>query len=402
MPTYTYKAIDQAGAPTTGKLVAESEMELIEALEKRGCFLVESSCKGASFTARKVYRGSVRPRELIDFTYNLILILNSGIPIREGLLEMAEEFENPGFKRVLVDLGNRINSGSTLTDAMATYPKIFNTTYTSIVSAGEASGSLEEVLEKLCKFLEWREENKGQIIQAAIYPAILCLAVVGLIVLLLTFLLPRIAGIFEKSTVELPKPTLILLQLSDILVNQWPIILGGLGAVVTTFIVMSRFDQGRYIIDSMKLRIPFFGTLMRQVAAANFCQSLATMTHAGLALPKALHIVSKVLNNKVLERAVLSTQVRVEEGMSMSEAIKEVGVFQPLVVRLVSIGEETGNLESALAHVTAYYDRVVPQAVKRFMAMVEPCIILFAGATVGFIILCTLLPIFRLLKAVKG
>ena len=402
MPTYTYKAIDENGAPTNGKLVATDEVELLEALEKRGYFLLESSSKGESFTGRKVYGGGIRARELIDFTHNLILVLSSGIAIREGLLEMAEEFENPGFRKVLQDIGNRINAGATLADAMAVYPKIFNITYTSIVAAGEASGSVEEVLRKLVTFLEWREENKGLIVQASIYPAILFLAVVGLVVLLLTFLLPRIANIFEKSTVELPTPTKVLLQMSDFLIHHWPIMIGAIGAVVASWIIAGRTEGGRYFLDGFKLRIPFFGTLMRHVCAANFCQSLSTMTHAGISLPKALGIVSKVVNNKVIERAVLSTRVRVEEGLSLSEAIREVAVFQPLVVRLISVGEETGNLEEALGHISAYYDRVVPQAVKRFMAMIEPAIILFAGATVGFIILCTLLPIFRLIKAVKS
>lgn len=402
MPTYSYKALDAQGKATSGKLVANDEVELIEALEKRGCFLLESSAKSEMFSSRKVYRGSIRRRELIDFTHNLVLILTSGIPIREGLLEMSGEFENPGFRKVLVDVGNRINAGSTLADAMAQYPKIFDTTYTSVVSAGEASGSLDEVLAKLAAFLEWGEENKGVIVQASIYPALLFTAVIGLVVLLLTFLLPRIAGIFEQSTVELPRPTVILLSMSDFLLVQWPLIIGALGAIVTAYILAGRTENGKHFIDNAKLHIPFFGALIRHVSAANFCQSLSTMTHAGLSLPKALGIVSKVVRNKVIERAILGTQVRVEEGMSLSEAIKEVGVFQPLVVRLISIGEETGNLEEALGHISKYYDRVVPQAVKRFMALIEPAIILFAGATVGFIILCTLLPIFRLLKAVKG
>lgn len=402
MPKFSYKAIDEAGKAHSGTLVCENEVELIEQLEQRGCYLLESAEKSRQFSSNKVYRGSIRPRELIDFTHNLVLVLTSGIPIREGLIEMSQEFENPGFRKVLADVGNRINAGSTLTDAMAEYPKIFNQTYTNVVAAGEASGSLDEVLRKLVVMLEWREENKGLIVQASIYPAVLCTAVIGLIVLLLTFLLPRIAGIFEQSTVELPRPTVILLAMSDFLIHQWQIIVGALGALVTGFIVAGRTHQGAYFIDAAKLRIPFFGTLIRHVAAANFCQSLATMTHAGLGLPKALGIVSKVVKNRVIERAVLGTQIRIEEGMSLSEAIKEVGVFQPLVVRLISIGEETGNLEEALGHITSYYDRIVPQAVKRFMALVEPAIILFAGGTVGFIILCTLLPIFRLLKAVKS
>jgi len=402
MPTFTYKAIDDTGGTTSGTLVASSEMELIEALEKRGCYLLESSARKDRSANKRAYRGGISARELIDFTHNLTLVLSSGIPIREGLIEMAEEFENVGFRRALEDVGDRINSGATLTDAMAVYPKIFNGTYVAVVSAGEASGSLEEVLRKLVIYLEWREENKGLIIQASIYPAILFLAVIGLVVLLLTFLLPRIAGIFAQSTVELPKPTAFLLGVSDVLVNQWPILVGALGAVVGTVVLLGRSEQGRFYLDNLKLRIPFFGNLIRQTSAANFCQSLATMTHAGLSVPKALGIVSRVVKNKVLERAILSTQVRVEEGMSLSEAIKEVGVFQPLVVRLVSIGEETGNLEEALQHVTDYYDRIVPKAVKRFMAMIEPAIILLAGVTVGFIILATILPIFRLLKAVKS
>ena len=403
MPTFSYKAIDDKGNATSGRLVAIDNIELVKALEERGCYLLQSSTVSEETSSNKrVYRGGVRPRELIDFTHNLILVLSSGIPIREGLIELSNEFDNPGFKRVIRDIGNRINGGATLTDAMSVYPKIFPVTYTSVVAAGEASGSLDKVLGKLANFLEWREENKGMIVQAAIYPAILSLAVVGLVVLLLTFLLPRIANIFEQSSVDLPTPTKILLATSDYLINDWMYIVGALGALVFGVILAGSTTSGRLLIDGLKLKIPFFGRLIRQTSAANFCHSFGTMTHAGISIPKALYFVSRVMKNKVLERAVLGTQVRVEEGMPISEAMKEVDVFPPLVVRLVSIGEETGNLELALGHVTEYYDRIVPQAVKRFMALVEPAIILLAGGMVGFIILCTLLPIFRLLKAVKG
>jgi type II secretory pathway component PulF len=401
VPTFRYKAIDAAGHSAGGRLSARTEADLAALLDGLGLFLVTASVTDGPRRARRVHGAGITRRELISFTHNLVLLFSSGVPLLDGLKELVGEVENPSFAKVLDDLRSRLEDGDSLSQAMSRYPRVFPATYVAMVQAGEASGEMERVLSKVVAHLEWQEENKGVIVQALIYPCILLLAVIGLVLLLLTFLLPRIAAVFERARVELPKPTQILLAISSFLVTQWPYLVGGLLAVIVTYVILRHTRAGRLWIDGALLRVPFFGELCRKVGAATFCHTMGILTQSGVAVPAALEIVSKVLKNAVIARGVVHASVAIQEGRTLTESIKETGVFQPLVIRMMGVGERTGNLEEALGKVNEYYDRVVPQAVKRCVALLEPAIIVVAGIVVGFIILCTLLPIFRLMQAVK-
>ncbi len=400
MIQYKYKAIGTAGTPEDGVMAADGPLDLASRLERSGLLLLSQSEIGSEKRAA-VYTGAIPRKELIAFTHHLIILSSSGIPILTGVKDIADETIDEGFQTVLRDLHFRLEQGESLSEAMANYPKIFDESYVSVVQAGESSGALEAVLANLVRYLEWQEENKNVIVQATIYPAILGVAVIGLIVLLLTFLMPRIAGIFLKARIDLPGITIALMAASDFLVHHgWKVAAGIVGLVVA-YKLWRRTEKGRFLSDGWKLKIPFFGELMRKIGAANFCYTLATLYSAGMALPAALTIVSKVLKNAVLSSAVLRAQKAVEEGRSLSEGVKSAGVFQPLVVRMLAVGEETGHLEKALGNVNRFYDRAVPQAVRKFIAILEPAIIIVAGLVVTTIIMATLLPIFRLFKAVK-
>jgi type IV pilus assembly protein PilC len=401
MPTFKYKAIDCNGRQSSGSLAARTEGDLAAELESLGLFLLTASTAESAARSKRAYGGGVSRRELISFSHDLVLLFSSGVPLLEGLKELVAEVDNPNFARVLDDVRQRLEDGDSLSQAMERYPRVFPDTYVAMIKAGEASGSMEKVLANVVAHLEWQEENKGIIVQALIYPSILFVAVIGLILMLLTFLLPRIANVFEQARVELPKPTLILLAISHFLVTYWPFLVGGIAGFVTSFVVARRTRKGRLAIDGAMLRVPFFGELARKVGAATFCHTLAVLTQAGVAVPQALEIVAKVLKNAVLSAAVTRASSRIMEGGTLTDSIKESNVFQPLVIRMMGVGERTGNLEEALTKVNEYYDRIVPQAVKRFVALLEPTIIVFAGIVVGFIVLCTLLPIFRLMQAIK-
>lgn len=400
MMQYKYRAISPAGTPEEGVMAADGPLDLAARLEKSGALLLSQTEMAAAKTS--VYSGAITRKELIAFTHHLIILGSSGIPILTGLKDIAEETQDEGFQTVLKDMHSRLEQGESLSEAMANYPKIFDESFVSVVKAGESSGALEAVLANLVRYLEWQEENKNVIVQATIYPAILGVAVVGLIVLLLTFLMPRIAGIFLKARIDLPGITIALMAASDFLVNHGYKLAIGLVAAVVGYKLWRRTERGRYLSDGWKLKIPFFGELMRKIGAANFCYTLSTLYSAGMSLPNALPIVAKVLKNAVLSTAVMKALRSVEEGRSLSEGIRQAEVFQPLVVRMLAVGEETGNLEKALGNVNRFYDRAVPQAVKKFIAILEPVIIVVAGVVVTMIIMATLLPIFRLFKAVKS
>jgi type II secretory pathway component PulF len=401
MMQFKYRAITPQGTPEEGVMSAEGPLDLAARLERSGALLLSHTEMAAAKKAG-VYSGGIPRKELIEFTHHLIILGSSGIPILTGLKDIADETADEGFQTVLRDVHSRLEQGESLSDAMANYPKIFDDSYVSVVKAGESSGALEAVLTNLVRYLEWQEENKNVIVQATIYPTILGVAVIGLIVLLLTFLMPRIAGIFTKARIELPGITIALMAASDFLVHHGYKVAIGLVAAAVAYKLWRRTERGRFVSDGWKLKIPFFGELMRKIGAANFCYTLSTLYGAGMALPAALPIVAKVLKNAVLSGAVLRALRSVEEGRSLSEGVRQADVFQPLVVRMLAVGEETGNLEKALGNVNRFYDRAVPQAVKKFIAILEPLIIVVAGLVVTMIIMATLLPIFRLFKAVKS
>ncbi|MFO0981233.1 MAG: type II secretion system F family protein [Planctomycetota bacterium] len=400
MPTFQYKAIDSTGHKREGQLLARDKVELGRALGQMGLVLMKAISLDERESGKK-YRGSISNRELIDFSHHLIMIFTSGIPLMVGLRDIRTDIANENFRKVVTDVERSVEAGQPLSEAFAGYPRIFDATYVSILRAGEESGEIEKMLTQLVEHLEWRESTKGTIVQAMIYPCILMVAVIGLIVLLLTLLLPKLAAMYAKVRVELPKPTQILIKISNFLVTDWPYLLGGIGLTIVAYIATNSTRKGKYKIDSFKLRIPFFGPLIRKSQAAQFCHTLVTLYESGVALPKALGIVAAVLKNSVLADAVRKTITAVEEGKPMSESFKASNVFQPLVVRMVAAGEQTGELGSALGRVNKFYDREVPAAVKKFVAAMEPAIIVVAGVSVGFILLCTLLPIFRLISAIK-
>jgi type IV pilus assembly protein PilC len=401
MHTFAYQAIDERGKPVSGEMAAETELSLGQELEGLGLFLVRARATDAD-KQQAVFKGKIPTRELIDLTHHLIMIFESGIPLIEGLRDIETESPNEELRKVIHDIRLRVEGGETLSQSFAHYPRIFDNSYLNIISAGEASGAVESVLHQLVEHLEWKEQTKGIVVQAMIYPLILLVAIVGLVVVLLTFLLPRIGGVYRKMKIELPKPTQMLLALSDFLVAQWLLLIVlGVG-IVLAYMATNKTPRGKLAIDGIKLKIPVFGDLIQKTEAALFCHTLSTLFNAGVALPQALTIVSTVLKNSVMALSVRKTVDDIQGGKAMSEAIRQHGGFQPLVVRMISAGEKTGDLGNALLRVNKFYDREVPLKVKKALSLLEPMLILSSGAVVGFIVFCTLLPIFRLFSAMRG
>ncbi|MEW6744578.1 MAG: type II secretion system F family protein [Planctomycetota bacterium] len=401
MPLFEYRAIDHAGKRRVGRLAANHQGALASHLDNLGLILVKAR-EVAAHGGRFRSGGPVSLKDLISFTHHLVMLFSSGVPIIAGIRAIKEEMQADAMKPVLDDIEARLEAGQSLSESFAAHPKIFDRTYLSILAAGEESGALDQVMTRLLEHLEWRAETRGKVGQALIYPAILSLAVIGLIVLLLTFMLPRIAGVYDKLRVDLPKPTVMLLDLSKFMQHNWAMLLIGVAGTLFAVVAANRLPSGRLCFDRLKLRMPVFGPLIRKSQAAQFCHTLATLYEAGVALPRSLSIVAATLNNRVLGQAVAQSATDITEGRMLGESLRASGVFQPLVIRMVQTGEEMGDLGGALGRVNRFYDREVPQAVKKMIALMEPIIIVFAGASVAFIVLCTLLPIFRLFSALRG
>lgn len=399
MPSFQYAAVDRLGIQIKGTAEAPSRNDLEEILSARGFTLVSAQAKAPR--NNKVRNVSIKRKDLVDLTHNLAILEASGVPLFEGLTDLAEQVENPQLKAIFSELVSDVGRGKPLSEAMGRYPSVFPPIYVHVVRAGEQSGALDQVLQRLAEHLEWRDSVRGLVKQMLIYPTILFTAVTGLVVFLLTFLIPRLIGIYASSGVKLPVPTRVLITTAGFLQAHWIWLATLAFLAITTLIVACNLPAGRLVVDSILLRIPWIGTVVRKVSAAQFAATLSTLYRAGVDLQQAMDITASVVENAAMARAVRQAKDKIIGGTPLSEAVKSTNQFQPLVTRMIAIGERAGRLEEALGKVVAFYDREVPAAVKRFMAIIEPGITIFAGLVVGFIVLCAILPIFKLFEALK-
>jgi len=398
MPVFKYRAVDNNGKGVSGVLPAENEQALQTHLKQMRLYLI--SAKETKPQKEFRFGGRVKRRELITFTVHLQTIISAGVPIIQGLNDLIEQTGNAHFKRILEDVRASIQAGSSLSEALGKYPKAFSALYVSVIRAGEASGNLESVLKDLTLFLEWQEEIISSIRQATIYPIIVLTAVIGLVVLLMTFVFPRFMVIFEKANVPLPLPTRIVMAISHFLVHDWGYIIIGLILFIILFRIFIKTDTGRHAIDRLKLRIPIFGKLILKINLSRFAHYLGSLIRAGIDITQSLVIVEKVIGNVILADIIRLMRARVQAGEFMSDTLREYPEFPPLVVRMISIGESSGNLEDTLSKVSTFYDREVPVTIKKVFAIFEPLIIVFLASIVLLMALSMFLPLYQMMGVI--
>ncbi len=398
MPAFKYKAVDQSGKRVSGVLYAENEQDLQDSLRGMRLYLVEAKETKPSQEIRLWKK--VKRKDLLTFTVHLQTIVSAGIPIIQGLGDLIEQTNNQTFKKVLEDVRAAIQSGSTLSEALERHPKAFSNLFVSVIRAGEASGNLDSVLKDLISFLEWQEEIISSIRQATIYPIIVLTAVTGLVILLMTFVFPRFSIIFEKANVPLPLPTRIVMGVSHFLVHDWGYLIGALIILAFLFHIFSKTDTGRHLIDRLKLRIPVFGNLILKINLSRFSHYLGTLIRAGIDITQALRIVENVIGNVIISDIIRLVRARVQAGEFMSDTLKEHPEFPPLVVRMISIGETSGNLEETLGKVSTYYDREVPVTIKKVFAVFEPLVIVFLASIVLLMALSMFLPLYQMMGVI--
>lgn len=403
MPVFSYKARDAAGRETEGVLEAENSGVLVERLGELGYVVTKvSKARGKDTKKRKVRSARVKQRELITFTIHLGTVISAGVPLLTGLQDLTRETEKPGFKRVIQDITNQVENGAMLADAMSVHPTVFSKLYVSMVRAGEATGRVDEVLERLVPYMEWQEQLKGQIREALAYPAVVMTVISGVIVFLFVFPIPRFAAIFKKYDMKLPLPTRIVIGISNFMLNYG---FYTLGLLIILFFVLralvKKTKTGRRIWDATKLKLPLFGTLIRKVALSRFSHTMSALYRAGVEITECLRIVEQVIGNVVLGKVVREAHDRIRAGGSMPEALAESGEFPSLVLRMVAIGDETGELDMTLEKVSIYYDREVPYTIRRIFAIAEPLMIVSMGTIVGTVAMSVFLPLYGMIAFIK-
>lgn len=396
MPVYTFQAVTEAGAIEKGQLNAQDELALEKALAKRHLALLrarEGFAAGGS-------RARIKPRELAELARYVSITCKGGLSLVESLEDFAQQSQLPNVKRVLAEVVKDVRDGLTLSESMARHPRAFDEGVLALTRAGEASGHMDDVMRRLAEQLEFQLEVKSKIKGALIYPCILGTAVIGLIILLITFLLPKIVGMLVQNDVKLPGPTQALLDLSRFITGNWLLLIVGIGSAIAGLKFFARTRTGGVLLNRMLLGIPALGKLAKMGSETRFVATLRTLIVAGVEAVGALEMAAESCGAPYLSSRLRGASVRLREGRTFSEALRETRVVHPLVLRMAQLGERTGKMDESLGTCVDYFSAEVPKAVRKAIALLEPTIICFAGMTVGFILLATLMPVFSMYASV--
>ncbi len=399
MATYVYRARDASGRLIEGTLSAEEPRELTQKLSELGLLLIDYK-EGRVRESSTVYLGRVKRREVILFTVHLATSVEAGVPVIQAIGDYAAETENRQFKGILEDVERQIMAGTTMSSALEKHPKAFGELYSAVISTGEASGNLDQVLRDLVGFLEWQEELNGQVKQAAIYPAFLGAMILGVVVLMMVFTVPKFVTILHSFNVQLPAPTRFLIALSGFFVNYWFFFVFLPVAIVLTYSLTRRTSDGRFFWDSLKLKIPLFGKLFQKIVLSRFAHYFSMLFSSGIGVLEIFAIIQRVVANEVVRRMIGRVSDRVERGSSIYDALVKEKLVPSLVLRMISVGEKTGSMDNSLKKVSQYYDREVPLTIRKMFAVFEPLMIIFMGGVVLFIALSIFLPIYRLTSTI--
>ncbi len=400
MPSFVYKARMMTGSSTEGVVEAPDQRAAIEHLRSQK--LIPLEIKEATKSLADIVasinflKPKVSPRELVLFSRQLSTLVSAGVPLVQGLTILEDQVETKVFKKVIHAIREDIEAGQSITDALKKHPDAFEELYVSMIRAGEVGGILDVILERLSSYLEAAEALKGKVKGAMMYPIIVSTIAGGVTLFLIMGVIPTFTKIFASFGAELPGPTQFLINLSDFLRNFWYVVFM---TPVGLFIAVKQYaktEQGHRNLDALLLKLPVFGLLLRKVAVAKFTRTLGTLIKSGVPILQALETVAKTSGNKVIEIAIMTSRESVKEGERIATPLRKSNVFPPMVVQMVAIGEETGNLDAMLAKIADFYDQEVDTAVKALTSMIEPVIIVVMGVIIGFIVVAMFLPMFEL------
>lgn len=405
MAVYSYKGINAAGKKASGVIDAESFKAARLKLRRIGIFPTDvipegaKSSKGFSLSTDIEfgrYLERIKTRDIAVMTRQLATLIKASVPLVESLTALVDQTSNVKLRKIIADVKQKVTEGGRLSDACAGHKKVFSDLFINMVAAGEASGSLAVVLDRLAGFLEKQAALKSKILGAMMYPIIMTGVGCSLVGFLVVYVVPKVTKIFEDVDATLPLPTRMLIGASDAISGYWYLFLIGTTLLVWGVRRFLKTARGRDLYDRLTLKAPLFGRLLRMVAISRFSRTLATLMSSGVRLLNALDIVKNIVQNTLLVRAVEETKNSVREGESIAEPLKRSGQFPPLVVHMISIGEKTGNLEVMLERVADTYDMEVDNTVSSLTTLLEPMMILVMGGIVSFIVMSILLPILQL------
>ncbi len=393
MPQFSYKARDELGRMVKGTQLAEGEDQLITALREKNLYLISASEKKERILSS--WGQKIKRSELIDFSSQLATTLSAGIPILQGLQELALQRQRTKLGKIVTTIKDDIEGGALIHEALARHPQAFGETYIHMVKAGEASGNVDRILRELAGFLEWQEELSSSVKKISIYPLVVLIGVGVLIIFVFSFAFPRISSVLIEMKVPLPFSTRLLIAVSKLFQSYWHFVGVGFGGGIVGFRLLSQTQEGRLMLDKLKLKLPVIGELIKKIYLSRFTHHLSLLLQAGIGIYDALSAVEKVVGNLVFSKAIREVRDQVQAGSTLTEALGRAGLFPPMVIRMVSIGESTGTWDEALAKVSQYYDQEVPSTVKKILSAAEPALTVFLAVVVLIVALSVYIPIYQ-------
>lgn len=417
MPVFEYRALDSAGKQVKGILEADSPKALRAQLRREGKFLTDvigqaeggragvSKGAAAALASRevdlgKLARGRITTDDIAITTRQLATLLGAGVTLVESLTALVDQVEKERFKRLLSDVKQRVNEGSSLADALAHHQKVFGSLYVNMIRAGESSGALDAVLVRLADFTESQARLRQKITGTMMYPAIMMLVGGGILVLLMTIVVPKVTKIFETMKVTLPLTTRILIGASNFVQSWWFIIFPALALAIFGTVAYFRSPKGKPKWDRLALKAPIFGSLVRLMAISRFARTLATLLKSGVPLLKAMDIVKAIITNSVLADVIDKARESIKEGESIAAPLKRSGEFPPLVYHMIAIGERSGQLEDMLLNVANSYENQVEVRIGGLTSLLEPIMIVMMGVVIAFVAFSILMPILQVNSAI--
>lgn len=418
MPVFEYRGLSAAGKNVEGLKEAESPKTLRAVLRKDGIFLTDvvgqsegsvrpgtkakaTSLANTEVNFSKLGGGSVDTDDIAVMTRQLATLLKAGVSLVEALSAMVDQVEKEKLKRILSDVKQRVNEGSSLGDALNTHVKVFGPLFVNMIRAGESSGALDSVLLRLAEFTEGQARLKQKIVGTMIYPAIMLVIGGGVLIMLMTVVVPKVTKIFDDMKVNLPWTTKLLIASSNFLQNYWFVVVPGLIFAAIGFYKWSGSEAGKPVWDKVVLKVPVFGPLVRHLSVARFTRTLATLLKSGVPLLTALDIVKNVITNSTMSAVIDTARDAIREGESIAAPLKKSGEFPPLVYHMVGIGERSGQLEDMLLNVAESYESSVNVRIGALTALLEPMMIVLMGAVIAFVAFSILMPILQMNSMVR-
>lgn len=396
MPSFEYKAIDKTGQPARGGLDAVNEVDLELRLRRMGLDLI--TCKQVDRRSSIAAGGNITRQDLVNFCFDMEQMVRSGIPIIDGLRDMRDTIDTPRFREVLTVMTEDMEAGNVLSQCMASHPDVFDKVFVSLIRAGEQSGQLPEVFKNLADTIRWQDELISQTRRLLMYPALTLVVVLGVMAALLIFLVPQIAQLFKSMGMELPAQTRALLAVSGFARDFWlPILVAPIAAIIALMVTVRRSGKAAYMWDYAKLRLPVVGPILQKIILSRFANVFGLMYRSGITVLDAIRISEDVVGNRVVADGLNRAVQQIAAGDGMTESFNNLGLFPPLVIRMLRVGESTGALDVALGNVTYFYNRDVKDSVDKGMKMLGPALTLILGGMIAFVIWAVLGPVYDIL-----